>query len=268
MDEVNRTLYIPLYGKAMVSRKGILLHDPKAEEIWDREGFALKGKAKSKWLTYYMGMRAAVFDQWLRERMEEDAGAVILHIGCGLDGRIARLGSGGHPWYDVDFPSVIAERRKYYQETEDYHMLSADAREPQWIRALPADRAAIVVMEGVSMYLQRQELLRLLQALQEHFFNVSLLMDCYTEFAARASRHANPVNRVGVSTLYGVDDPKCLETGKLKFLSEYSLTPEEMIQELSGFERRFFRLMFGGSMTKKLYCLYAYHTPEKRESIS
>ena len=63
MDSVNRTLYIPLYGKAAVSKQGVLLHDPKVEEIWARAGFPLKGKAKSKWLAYYMGMRAAVFDR-------------------------------------------------------------------------------------------------------------------------------------------------------------------------------------------------------------
>ena len=63
MDSGNKTLYIPLYGKAAVSRRGILLRDPKAEEIWAESGFSLKGKAKSKWLTYYMGMRAAVFDK-------------------------------------------------------------------------------------------------------------------------------------------------------------------------------------------------------------
>ena len=33
MDSVSKTLYIPLYGKAAVSRRDILLHDPKAEEI-------------------------------------------------------------------------------------------------------------------------------------------------------------------------------------------------------------------------------------------
>ena len=62
MNNVNKTLYIPLYGKSLVSKKGILLHDPKAEAIWEAEGFALKGKARSKWLAYYMGMRSAVFD--------------------------------------------------------------------------------------------------------------------------------------------------------------------------------------------------------------
>ena len=60
MDSVNRTLYIPLYGKSFVSRRGMILKDPKAEEIWSAEGFPLKGKAASKWLCLYMGMRAAV----------------------------------------------------------------------------------------------------------------------------------------------------------------------------------------------------------------
>ena len=50
MNSVNKTLYIPLYGKACVSKKGLFLDDKKAEEIWETEGFALKGKSKSKWL--------------------------------------------------------------------------------------------------------------------------------------------------------------------------------------------------------------------------
>ena len=43
MNGVNKTLYIPLYGKSYVSRKGIILGDKKAEEIWEAEGFELKG---------------------------------------------------------------------------------------------------------------------------------------------------------------------------------------------------------------------------------
>ncbi len=49
MNGVNKTLYIPLYGKSYVSKKGLFLDDKKAEEIWEAEGFALKGKSKSKW---------------------------------------------------------------------------------------------------------------------------------------------------------------------------------------------------------------------------
>ena len=81
MDSVNKTLYIPLYSKSYVSKKGIILKDEKAEEIWDKEQFKLKGKSKSKWLSYYMGIRAAVFDEWLKEQMIKNSGAVVIHIG-------------------------------------------------------------------------------------------------------------------------------------------------------------------------------------------
>ena len=111
------------------------------------------------------------------------------------------MGTGGHPWYDLDFPEVIAERRKYYHESGDYHMLCADARRTDWMDAVPAENGAIVVMEGVSMYLRREELLGLLAALTARFGTVSLLMDCYTVFAAKASKYRNPVNEVGVTRL-------------------------------------------------------------------
>ena len=98
MNSVNKTLYIPLYGKAAVSKKGIILHDPKAELIWEKEGFTLHGKAKSKWLTYYMGMRSAVFDRWVREQLENTPEALVLHLGCGMDSRGERIGKKETVW--------------------------------------------------------------------------------------------------------------------------------------------------------------------------
>lgn len=261
MDRVNKTLYIPLYGKASVSRQGILLHDPKAEEIWAEAGFPLKGKAKSKWLTYYMGMWAAVFDQWLAAQMEELPKAAVIHIGCGLDSRVCRIGTGGHAWYDVDFPEVIGERRKYYKESSEYHMLGTDVRDTTWLDAIPGGTDAIAVMEGVSMYLRRGELLELLASLARRFGRVALLMDCYTEFAAKASKYKNPVNEVGVTQLYGVDDPRELEQKNgLLFRREHELTPAELIGGLPGGERAFFALLFAGGAAKKIYRLFEFGT--------
>ena len=137
MNNVNKTLYIPLYGKAYVSKKGVILHDEKAEKIWDAEGFELKGKARSKWLAYHMGMRSAVFDQWMKKQMDLDNSAVIIHIGCGMDSRVLRVGTGQHAWYDIDFPDVIRERKRYYKESEEYHMIESDARNNAWIDSLP-----------------------------------------------------------------------------------------------------------------------------------
>lgn len=59
MNSVDKTLYLPLYGKAYVSKKGILLQDPKAEEIWEAEGFRLKGMERRLFQTLYAGKFAA-----------------------------------------------------------------------------------------------------------------------------------------------------------------------------------------------------------------
>jgi len=259
MNSVNKTLYIPLYGKSYVSKKGIILDDKTAEQIWEKEGFELKGKSKSKWLAYYMGMRSAVFDNWLIKQIEADKEAVILHIGCGMDSRIHRVGAGGHLWYDVDFPDVIQERKLYYQEDEYYHMIESDARENAWMNSLPAAEKAIIVMEGVSMYFKPEELKRLLRDLTNHFKRVSVLMDCYTDFAAKATKYKNPINEVGVTEVYGVDEPYILEEDAgLSYVKEHDMTPDYLINELRGMEKAIFKKVFAGSFSKKIYRMYEY----------
>lgn len=258
MTEVNKTLYIPLYGKAFVSRKGIILRDEKAEEIWEKAGFDLKGKSRSKWLAYYMGMRASVFDGWVREKCEADADAVVIHIGCGLDSRAERVGA-ANLWYDVDFPDVIDERRKFFKEKENYTMLPTDVREESWLSSFPRGKNAVVVMEGVTMYFKNEELRVLLARIAAYFGNVSLLLDAYSVFAAKASKYKNPVNDVGVTTVYGFDSGEeiCAGTGLL-FLGGREITPKEKMEELCGAEKRIFGALYGGSVSKKMYRIYEY----------
>ncbi len=258
MNNVNKTLYIPLYGKAYVSQKGILLSDKKAEEIWASEGFKLGGKSKSKWLAYYMSIRSAVFDEWLLGQMETHPDATVLHIGCGMDARVLRVGTRGHMWYDVDFSDVIAERGRYYTETDDYKMLVGDARENDWLADIPECGHVVVVLEGVSMYLSHNETQSLLSNLCAHFSSVTLLVDCYTVLAAKMSKYKNPINDVGVTKVYGIDDPTVWQTDALTFVNEHEMTPPKYVDQLKGMERKIFQKLYAGSFAKKLYRLFEY----------
>lgn len=265
MNEVNRTLYIPLYGKALISKRGIILRDEKAEEIWAREHFPLRGKAKSKWLAYFMAMRARVFDEWTERQLQDHPDAVVIHIGCGLDGRALRVGRAGASWFDVDFPDVIDERKKYYGETERYHMVGADASKPGWLDALPDSAYAVAVMEGVSMYMTQPEVGQLFLALQHKFARAAVLMDVYTVFGAKASKYKNPINDVGVTRVYGVDSPDFVAVNKgIRFAGEGTMTPPELVLELRGFDKAFFSALFTGRATKKIYRLFEYALTRER----
>ena len=258
MNGVNKTLYIPLYGKAYVSRKGILLRDEMAERIWAAEGFPLKGKAKAKWLAYSMGMRAAVYDRWTEGLLRQHPESAVLHLGCGMDSRCSRV-SWEKEWYDVDFPEVIRERKRYYPETEGYRMVPGDLRERNWLEEIPRGTEAIVVMEGVSMYLSSEELQRLLRSLGARFSRVRLLMDVYTVLGAKATKYKNPINTVGVTHVFGVDSGEAAAAGTgLRFLRERDMTPEDMILELPKGERGIFRRVFAGNTARKFCRMYEF----------
>ena len=257
MNSVNKTLYIPLYGKAYVSRKALFLDDKKAEEIWDSEGFHLKGKSKSKWLAYYMGIRSAVFDDWTKEKIKENEESVIIHLGSGMDSRALRINE-YKKWYDVDFPEVISERKRYYEENERYKMIGGDIRKSEWLKSIPKHKSAVIIMEGVSMYLTLYELNVLTEALCEHFDEFSLLTDCYSSLAAKMSKYKNPVNDVGVSEVFGIDNPELLENGAFSFVKEHEITPEKYINQLKGLEKRIFSKLYAGKFSKKLYRLFEF----------
>ncbi len=259
MNNVNKTLYIPLYGKAYVSKKNIILKDKKAEQIWGQAAFDLKGKSKSKWLAYYMAMRSAVYDDWVKQVIRSNSNAVVLHIGCGLDSRIERVSAQNTKWYDIDFPDVIAERRKYYTESGYYHMLAADMRMDEWKKHIGARQEAIIILEGVSMYFEPEELIRLLSSISRHFNSVRLLMDCYTERAARVSKYKNPINDVGVTVVYGYDNPQEIASkSDLMFEKEHSLTSKKYIDELHMMEKIVFKHLFAGRIAASMYRMYEF----------
>lgn len=258
MNSVNKTLYIPLYGKAYVSRKGLFLKDPYAEKIWEREAFPLGKKSSSKWLAYYMGIRSAVFDDWTRVKMAEYPDAVVLHIGCGMDSRVLRVGCGSHTWYDLDFSQVLEERRRYFSETEQYRMISCDLREKDWLCSIPDASSAIVVMEGVSMYLTAEEMRSLLSALKGKFSHYVLLADFYSVFAAKMSKYKNPVKEVGVSAVYGMDDAKSLEQDGIAVVCQHDMTPARYINQLKGMEKWLWGKLYAGKTARGLYRLYEY----------
>lgn len=156
------------------------MHDPIAEKIWEEESFPIHGKSKSKWLAYNMAMRARIFDDWTEAMLKDNKNALVLHIGCGLDSRCMRVKEPYGVWIDVDFPEVIATRKKYYDENDTYHMTVMDASKPEQVEGLPDSGVAIVIMEGISMYLTNEQVNHLFQALEKKYVRLHILMDVYT----------------------------------------------------------------------------------------
>ena len=189
--------------------------------------------------------------------LQQNRDALVLHIGCGLDSRCTRIKQTYREWTDCDLPEVIAVRRRYYEETDCCHMAQLDASDPNQIAGLPDSDSAVVLLEGLSMYLTNDQLHDFLQALQEKYAGLHILMDVYTVFGAKASKYKNPVNDVGVTTLYGVDNIEDLVRDlNLQVKAEHTMTPAYLVEELNPADKAFFKLLFTGRIYRKIYRLF------------
>ena len=144
-------------------------------------------------------------------------------------------------------------RKKYYAEDALYTLIASDVRNTSWLTEIK-EETAFVIMEGISMYLKQEELLQLLNGLCQGFSKVAVLMDCYTKFAAKASKYKNPINDVGVTQVYGLDDPSVLPG----YLCRHEMTPSDLVDQLQGMERKIFRTLYAGKTADKMYRLYEY----------
>ena len=52
---------------------------------------------------------------------------------------------------------MLSLRKKYYEEDEAYRMMALDASKPEQLETLPDGESAVVLLEGVSMYLTNEQ---------------------------------------------------------------------------------------------------------------
>jgi O-methyltransferase involved in polyketide biosynthesis len=138
---------------------------------------------------YLVALRAKKFDDWCADFLACHRNAVVLHLGCGLDGRAFRLAvPPSVSWFDVDQPRVIGLRRRLYDDTERYRMIGSSVTEPQWLDDVPAGRPTLVVAEGLLMYLREEEVRRLLQRVIDRFPGGEMHFDTLSALAPLLSK--------------------------------------------------------------------------------
>ncbi len=153
-------------------------------------------------------VRSICLDNWARQFLALHERAVVLHLGCGLDGRVFRLDPGpGVEWYDVDFPDVIALVEQLYPGREHYHPVAASVTNPSWLSAITADRPVLLIAEGLTYYLTKHDGVALLRRVVEHFPSGELHFDVCNWLSIKLQRF-NPIVRRSGSTLHwAVNEP-------------------------------------------------------------
>ena len=257
LNNESKTLFIPLYGKAMMSKNNLFLYDKKAEEIVDSINYDFTNLKQSRWLSMYMALRASIIDEMCNQYMEENSHATIVHLGCGLDSRTCRINQKYHMWYDIDFESVIDLRKHYYQENEKYKMIGKSVTDLSWLQEIDnASENILIIAEGLTMYLSEDEMKNLVAGIQKRFGEATLLFDAYSKTAVKASKYKNPVNKMNASVKWGMNRP--VDFGKLnekiEFVQAYPIRRKDT--GLKGVTKFIFENVYCGILSQPLYKIY------------
>jgi methyltransferase (TIGR00027 family) len=207
------TMLVTLHGRAVDARSPKpILADPMAVDAVERLDYDFTKTHLRKGADASVALRARHFDEWAREYLARRTSAVVLHLAAGLDTRYWRVSPGSAvDWYDVDFPEVVDLRRALYPKPANLHTLAASVTADGWLDQVPNDRPALVIAEGLTMYLKPEEGYELLRRVTEHFLGGEIVFDAFNAFGLRMERFNPAFQQAGTHFLWGVDDPGELE---------------------------------------------------------
>lgn len=207
-----QTLLVTLYGKALDSRAAHpILGDTFASDVVDRLDVDFAKLHVPRGAEISLPVRAKHLDGWTRDFLARHPRATVLHLGCGLDSRVFRVAPGpGVRWFDVDFPDVIALRRRVYLPRNGYTMIGTSLTDLGWLEQLPAGDPVFVVGEGLIPYLQPDEGTALLHRITERFPSGELAFDLYSRLVVRLIGLIPAARAINVHLAWAIDDSRDL----------------------------------------------------------
>ena len=159
-----------------------LCNDVHAKRFMDREALEFYRQFREdRFPAVGNTVRCRIIDDWLREAIAQDVRTQVVHVGAGFDTRPYRLDGGR--WWEIDEPQVIEYKNAKLPVAECRNPLtriSIDFSEELLAAKLaqvPNDGPAVVVMEGVFMYLTQDVIAGTLRQLQQRFPRHTLICD-------------------------------------------------------------------------------------------
>src|SRR5512138_1484085 len=176
LSDISETLLIPLYVRARESeRPNALVRDEQATALVKRIDYNFAKIRIQAHDEVGILLRVREFDRRARSFMERHPGAVVVHIGCGLDTRVE--------WYDLDLPPVMDLRRELLGEPVGrQHSMAASVLDAAWIEELVIHRPRpfLFLAEGVFPYFEAAAVKSLVLTLRERFPGSELVCDALT----------------------------------------------------------------------------------------
>ncbi len=193
LKSVSETLWIPLFGKAIETRrKDGLIRDDKALEIANK-AVALNPELNKWWRALsresqgLMIWRSLEIDSFVAEYIRSVERPVVVNLGAGLCTRYERMRklNSALIWVEIDLPPVKEAWKNFNEETDLHQYWTDSIFEDRWldkIREIKSDNV-LFIAEGLFMYFSKEQVKGILKKISSHIHHAHIVMEVYSKFA-------------------------------------------------------------------------------------
>ena len=176
LSGVPETMLQTVYARAKESRGRGAIRDKKAEEIIGKLDYDFSLADKDAAMHSGVIARTLVLDRLTGAWLQSHPHAAVVNIACGLDTRCYRMHGYAH-WYNLDLPETIAVREKLLPESGAVSQIAMSAMEDWGDRIAERDVPALILIEGLTMYLSAADVKDIFAVIAKRFEKATVFVE-------------------------------------------------------------------------------------------
>ncbi len=224
---VNETLVVPLYARALESRKANpLFYDATALHIIDSLHYDFDKHGKSKMNMWGCAARTVLFDEQAKAHIKAHPNCSVINLACGLDDRFRRVDNGKIQWYNIDFQDVIDLRKKLIAQNDRVTDIACSALDDTWMEQIANKEHALIIAEGFLMYLAESDVKELFDTIAKRFTKTTLLLELMSQWMVEHQKYHDTTQKIDVSFVWGIQQTSDFTRlcPQFKLLGDYNFT--------------------------------------------
>ena len=208
LSGVPETMLQTVYARAKETQTREAIRDDKAVRLVKQLNYDFSLADKDAAMQGGVIARTIVLDRLVKAFLETHPGAVVVNIACGLDTRCYRMSGYAH-WYNLDLPETMAVREKLLPEHGSVSQIAMSAMENWGGQIEETNASALVIIEGLTMYLTEAEVKRMFSVIGERFRQVTVFVETMNPAVAKRFKEKS-IEGSHAKFTWGVKDGKAL----------------------------------------------------------
>ena len=184
---VSETMLQTLYARAKeTNSQNAKIKDDIAVHIVENIDYDFSKADKDSAMSSGVIARTIVLDRMVEQYLNVHTNAVVVNIACGLDTRCYRMKGKYLRWYNLDLPQTMKIREQFLTETGPIYQIAKSAMDDSYIHDIEYHGEDIlVIIEGLTMYLDEKEVLKMFSIIEKSFKKVTVLVETMSPFVVK-----------------------------------------------------------------------------------